>query len=96
MTTQLEHAGDRWRVSGNMTIAAAAGLLAAGKKAVSSQSACFDLANVQDIDSSGLAVLFGWQREAKSGGKNLQILNPPPNLVSLAGVYGVTDLLALA
>ena len=57
--------------------------------------AVFDLAGVTDVDSSGLAVIFGWQREAKRLGKNVRIANPPHNLRSLADVYGVSELLPL-
>jgi ABC-type transporter Mla MlaB component len=32
-------------------------------------------------------------RAAKAGGKSLRLLNPPQNLLSLAAVYGVADLL---
>jgi phospholipid transport system transporter-binding protein len=45
------------------------------------------------MDSSCLAVVFGWMRAAKAGGKSLRLLNPPQNLLSLAAVYGVADLL---
>jgi phospholipid transport system transporter-binding protein len=56
----------------------------------------FDLAAVTDVDSSGLAVLFGWQRAAQAQGKTLKVTNPPASLVSLAEVYGTTELLPLS
>ena len=40
--------------------------------------------------------MFGWVRAAKSQGKVARISNPPQNLLSLAALYGVTDLLPLA
>ena len=45
------------------------------------------------MDSSGLAVVFGWTRAAMAAGKSIRLLNLPQNLVSLAAVYGVADLL---
>ena len=48
---------------------------------------------VTEMDSSCLAVIFGWVRAARKAGKTVQLLNPPRNLLSLAEVYGVSDLL---
>jgi phospholipid transport system transporter-binding protein len=45
------------------------------------------------MDSSCLAVVFGWMRAATAAGKSLRLLNPPQNLLNLAAVYGVADLL---
>ncbi|MDK9714248.1 MAG: STAS domain-containing protein [Sulfuritalea sp.] len=86
-------AGDRVEVSGPMTMSGAAALLAEGEAAIASNAAAFDLAAVTEMDSSCLAVVFGWMRAAKAGGKTLRLLNPPQNLLSLAAVYGVADLL---
>lgn len=86
-------AGDCAEVSGPMTLSGAAALLAEGEAAISSAASAFDLAAVTELDSSCLAVVFGWERAAMSAGKSLRLLNPPPNLLSLAAVYGVADLL---
>jgi len=85
--------GDRIEVSGTMTVPAAAALLAEGTALLSRPETVFDLAGVTEVDSSGLAVVFGWQRAAKRAGKTIRIANPPQNLGSLADVYGVRDLL---
>ena len=76
-----------------MTMSGAAALLAEGAAAIASNASVFDLAAVTEMDSSCLAVVFGWMRAAKAGGKSLRLLNPPQNLLSLAAVYGVADLL---
>lgn len=80
-------------VSGPMTMSAAAELLAEGEAALAADATSFDLAAVTELDSSCLAVVFGWMRKAKAAGKSLRLLNPPQNLLSLAAVYGVADLL---
>jgi phospholipid transport system transporter-binding protein len=85
--------GDCLEVSGPMTMSGASALLAEGETAIASTAAAFDLAAVTDMDSSCLAVVFGWMRAAKAGGKTLRLLNPPQNLLSLAAVYGVAELL---
>lgn len=85
--------GDRVEVSGPMTMAAAAVMLADGEAAIAANASVFDLAAVTDMDSSCLAVIFGWMRAARDSGKAVRLLNPPQNLLSLAEVYGVSDLL---
>lgn len=82
-------------VHGDMTLENATALLAAGTQTLNNGTTHFDLSGVTAIDSSGLAVLFGWLRAAQAAGKSLTIANPPPSLRSLAEVYGVADLLPL-
>jgi phospholipid transport system transporter-binding protein len=79
-----------------MTMETASGLLAGGVAALGKGEPQFDLSGVADIDSSGLAVLFGWQRAAQAQGMTLRIVNPPRNLISLAEMYGVSELLPLS
>jgi phospholipid transport system transporter-binding protein len=89
----IQVAGDCAEVSGPMNLVGAAALLAEGEAAIASNASAFDLAAVTDMDSSCLAVVFGWMRAAKAGGKSLRLMNPPKNLLSLAAVYGVAELL---
>lgn len=100
MSASLQRNGDGIVVSGGMTQDTAASLLTEGAGALAGADGNvelrFDLSGVAQIDSSGLAVLFGWQRAAREQGKNLRIVNPPRNLISLAEVYGVYELLTLA
>lgn len=84
---------DRVEVSGPMTMAGAAALLTEGEAVISANPTVFDLAGVTEMDSSCLAVIFGWMRTARDAGKSVQLLNTPRNLLSLAEVYGVSDLL---
>ena len=86
-------AGGQVEVSGPMTMAGAAAMLAEGEAAIAADASVFDLAAVTELDSSSLAVIFGWMRAARDGGKVVKLLNPPQNLLSLAEVYGVSDLL---
>jgi len=85
--------GDCAEVSGSMTLPDAAALLTEGEAAIASDVTAFDLSAVAELDSSSLAVVFGWMRAANAGGKSLRLLNPPRNLLSLAAVYDVADLL---
>ncbi|MCE9568648.1 MAG: STAS domain-containing protein [Rhodocyclales bacterium] len=85
--------GDNVEVTGPMTMSGATVLLAEGEAAIAANAFAFDLAAVTDMDSSCLAVVFGWMRAATAAGKSLRLLNPPQNLLNLAAVYGVADLL---
>jgi ABC-type transporter Mla MlaB component len=51
-----------------------------------------DFRNVKDIDSSGVALLLHWRRRASKLGKSLRYVHLPPNLTSLADLYGVSEL----
>ncbi|MDD5297244.1 MAG: STAS domain-containing protein [Rhodocyclaceae bacterium] len=86
----------RLAVEGVMTHDSARALLEAGTGALKPGATLFDLSSVTDVDSSGLAVIFGWQRAALAAGSSVHIANPPANLVSLAEMYGVSELLPVA
>jgi phospholipid transport system transporter-binding protein len=92
----VEVVGDRLRVSGPMTVESAAALLAAGEQAVRNGASVVDLSQVEEADSSALAVLFGWLRAASGKGGGLKIVDAPEGLRSLAILYGVAELLPLA
>jgi phospholipid transport system transporter-binding protein len=89
----ISRSGDRLEVAGAMTLPFAPALLSAGLAELTGDESVFDLTHVAEVDSSGLAVLFAWLRAAKSQGKTIRVANPPKNLLSLAEVYGVADLL---
>ena len=92
----ISSSGDRIAVSGPATVTSAAALLAEGEAALSASKlpvAKFDLAGVTAVDSSLLAVVFGWMRAARLGGKSIQLMNLPQSFISLAAVYDVADLL---
>ena len=88
--------GERRAVSGAMTLASAAELLATGSASLGEGETVFDLAAVTEVDSASIAVIFGWLRAAKAGQQRLRIVNAPQDLLSLAEVYGVKELLPLA
>jgi phospholipid transport system transporter-binding protein len=52
-----------------------------------------DFSNVTDIDSSAVALLLHWRREATRLDKALRYIHIPPNLLSLAELYGVDQLI---
>ena len=92
----IQIAEDRIEVSGAMTLPGASELLTQGCAALATPEAVFDLAAVTDVDSSAIAVIFGWLREAQKQGKTIRIVHPPEDLLNLAAVYDVAGMLPLA
>jgi phospholipid transport system transporter-binding protein len=52
-----------------------------------------DFAGVDAVDSSAVALLLEWRRQAMRRGKALAFVNLPANLMALAELYGVADLI---
>jgi phospholipid transport system transporter-binding protein len=73
----------------------AAQIADAGIEAIRGGDGAFDLSAVRTCDSSAVAVVLAWQREAQSRGVRLQLSGLPVGLASLATVYGVAPLLDL-
>jgi phospholipid transport system transporter-binding protein len=51
-----------------------------------------DFAAVTGVDSAAVALLLEWRRMAQARGKTLVFENLPPNLLALAALYGVAEL----
>lgn len=52
-----------------------------------------DFQNVKEVDSSGVALLLHWRRQASEMGKSLRYVHLPTNLAALAELYDVADLI---
>ncbi|HXZ50288.1 MAG TPA: STAS domain-containing protein [Usitatibacter sp.] len=52
-----------------------------------------DFSAVTGVDSSAVALLLEWRRLAQAQGKALEFTNLPANLIALAKLYGVADLI---
>jgi phospholipid transport system transporter-binding protein len=85
--------GDRLFVSGPVTLANVGGVLEEGYAQIRDGAAAVDLGGVTDLDSSLLAMLLAWLREARRLGRDLQVANLPHGLDTLARLYGVVELL---
>ena len=55
-----------------------------------------DFAGIDAVDSAAVALLLEWRRQAGRRGKTLHFVNLPENLIALARLYGVEDLIAAA
>ena len=52
-----------------------------------------DFSGIVGVDSSAVALLLEWRREAQARGKQLVFVNLPANLLALAELYGVAELI---
>jgi len=52
-----------------------------------------DFAAITGVDSAAVALLLDWRRMAVKRGKTLEFVNLPANLVALAELYGVAELI---
>lgn len=90
---QIEQNGSRLSVSGAMTMESVNALLAEARSLFSGSTLEVDLSAVSEVDSAAVSLLFEWLRQARENQVSLQFVNLPANLVSLATLYGVLDLI---
>jgi phospholipid transport system transporter-binding protein len=89
----LKVVGDRWTVSGPMTMHSVADLLEASTSLAMPRAGVVDLERVDRVDSAGVSVLLAWKRRAAVEGTSLQFASVPQSMMSLALLYGVEDML---
>lgn len=92
----IRREGDRMLVSGPMTLGHAAVLLREGAAAIGEGARVVDLAGAEDLDSSALALLLAWLRQAREAKRELVFDHLPQGLTSIARLYGVSELLPAA
>jgi len=80
-------------IAGEMNHQTATALLAEGTPLVGGTDQVLNLAAVTVVDSSALAVLLEWARTARAAGRQLRVVDAPAALVSLASLYGVSEIL---
>jgi len=85
--------GDRVFVSGAATLQSIMGILEPVQAHVRNGIAKVDLSGVEELDSSLLAAVLAWIREAKSLGRDVIITGVPPEFATLADLYGVDELI---
>ena len=76
--------------------AACCRMLESGLRNDPAGSVVADASPLQRFDSSALSVLLACRREALVLGKTFSVKGLPPRLRTLAGLYGVADLLPAA
>jgi phospholipid transport system transporter-binding protein len=89
----VQKQGDRLVVSGPLTLSTVASVLGEGAEAIAQGARTVDLGEVGELDSSALALLLAWLREAKRRDASLSFTRLPEGLTTIARLYGVAELL---
>jgi len=92
----ITRTGDRLQVSGNVTMTTVSALFNEGLKPEAGSNMVIDLAQLEKVDSSAVSMMLVWLREAQRNKVTLHFSNVPGNLMSLAKLYGVAELLPLS
>ena len=80
----------------DMSLANAVQLAELGVAAIHNGDTTFDLSAVRTCDSSALVVLLVWQRTALASRRSIQVSGVPADMLSLATVYGVDNVLPIS
>jgi phospholipid transport system transporter-binding protein len=92
----IRREGRRLVVSGPVTLANVAGLLDEGRRHLDEGVRAVDLGEINEMDSSLLALMLAWMRDARARGGELVFVNLPESLKTIARLYGVESLLPVA
>ena len=89
--------GEVLRLAGALDFETLPGVIAESEKYVARpdlpERLAIDFSGVTGVDSSAVALLLEWRRRALEHGVALEFLALPPNLLALAELYGVAELL---
>jgi phospholipid transport system transporter-binding protein len=85
--------GARLVISGPVTLANVGAVLAEGSSQLRQGARTLDLSEVTEIDSSLLAAMLSWMREARRQQTEIEFANLPEGLATIARLYGVDGLL---
>ena len=89
----IETQGNTLRISGAMTLENVNALLEESNAAFTAENLEMDLAGVSEVDSTAVSLMFEWLRQAHKRNISLTFVNLPSNLVNMAALYGVLDLI---
>ncbi|HCI13883.1 MAG TPA: anti-sigma-factor [Gallionellaceae bacterium] len=80
-------------VRGRLTMETVPALFQTGLRHLTEEDLLVDLAQVEAVDSAAVSMLLGWSRAAQRSQRTLRVTGLPADLLSLAALYGVADML---
>lgn len=89
----ISRKGDSLAVSGRLTMETVAGLFNIDLRPEGSSTMEIDFSQVEAVDSAAVSLLLCWLRRAQRENVTLNFSKIPDNLLSLARLYGVAELL---
>lgn len=93
MPLNIEFEPNLWKLSGSITYDEIPSLIEKTKNFNWSDSIQINLSQVKHLDTSALSLIFELKRNAKKHNQSVMINTPPKNLLKLAKLYGVEDLI---
>jgi phospholipid transport system transporter-binding protein len=92
----VENDDGSWLLQGELGFASVPSVLQhAGVNMLGKEQVTVDLAGVTRSDSAGLALLVEWLRESELAGNTIRFVNVPAQLLSIARVCGLEEILSL-
>jgi len=92
----VEDDDGNWLLQGELGFASVPSVLQhAGMNMLGKEQVTVDLRGVTRSDSAGLALLVEWLRESEIAGNTIKFVNVPAQLLSIARVCGLEDILSL-
>ena len=85
--------GEHCTVQGPLTMKNVTAVLAESASLFNGPRVLVDLAGVTEVDSAAVSLLLEWRRAAAKAQRHIEFANLPPNLASLAELYGVLELI---
>jgi phospholipid transport system transporter-binding protein len=85
--------GTTCRIAGAVTVDSAGGLLRELQPQLAQGVDRLDFSEVETADSAALALVFSAMRQARQAGHTLTCTGLPASFVTLAELYGVSELL---
>ena len=93
----VDNGAGSWLLQGELDFESVPALLRhAGARMLGKERLEVDLKAVTRADSAGLALLVEWLRESETAGNEIVFINVPPQLLSIARVCGLDEILSLA
>lgn len=89
----IEPADGRLHVRGSVTLATVQGLLDQGRRVLAGGDLRVDWSGVCEADSSAIALMLAWTREAAARGFPITFENLPQSVRTLIDLYDVGELL---
>lgn len=87
----------RMQLCGVLNLASVAALLADIERLeYDASSVVVDLKTVEHADSAGVALLLAWMRHARHAEREIRFLNMPTQMLNIARVSGLDEVLPLA
>jgi phospholipid transport system transporter-binding protein len=92
----VDNGSGSWLLQGELVFDSVSSVLQhAGANMLGSRRLEVDLRDVTRADSAGLALLVEWLRESEKAGNEIAFINVPSQLLSIARVCGLDEILSL-